>query len=102
MEEVRGKKEVVDGKITSTWARLIHRISKVDPLRCRGCGGQMKINSFITDADETRKILKHIGEETTRSPPLKPLFSTAGDHGSYFADYIPTGDEYIRNAEYIN
>ena len=32
----------------------------------------MRIIAFITDQLEVAKILKHIGEQTSRAPPLMP------------------------------
>ena len=32
----------------------------------------MQIIAFITDQLEVAKILKHIGEQTSRAPPLMP------------------------------
>ena len=32
----------------------------------------MRIIAFITDSLEVAKILEHIGEQTSRAPPLKP------------------------------
>jgi len=32
----------------------------------------MRIIAFITDQLEVAKILEHIGEQTTRAPPLMP------------------------------
>jgi len=32
----------------------------------------MRISAFITDQLEVAKILEHIGEQTSRAPPLTP------------------------------
>ena len=32
----------------------------------------MRIIAFITDSHEVAEILKHIGEQTSRAPPLMP------------------------------
>jgi len=32
----------------------------------------MRIIAFITDQIEVEKILEHIGEQTSRTPPMKP------------------------------
>jgi hypothetical protein len=44
----------------------------------------MRIIAFITDLREVVKILEHIGEQTSRAPPLMltdpvPSFSDLGD-----------------------
>ena len=59
------------------WAVLIARIYKVFPLLCPICGGQMRINAFITYSADIRQILEHIGADAeppritpARGPPL--------------------------------
>ncbi|MGK5091768.1 hypothetical protein WDW89_07085 [Deltaproteobacteria bacterium TL4] len=48
----------------------------------------MRIIAFITDYQEVKKILKHIGEETQRAPPLLPV-ATVSKLEFDFGDYIP-------------
>jgi len=48
---------------SKTWARLIAKVYEVDPLKCEGCGAQMKLIAFIKDAISITKILTHLGEE---------------------------------------
>ena len=88
VEEVKGT-----GKASSTWARLIRKIFEVDVLCCKKCGGEMKIIAFISKHSETRKILKHIKEETVRPPPLVPSFFRAPPQDSRSADYGPLEDD---------
>ncbi|MGH8848541.1 MAG: transposase, partial [Polaromonas sp.] len=59
------------------WAVLIARIYEVFPLVCPLCAGQMRIIAFITEGQEVRKILEHIGVDAyppritpARGPPL--------------------------------
>lgn len=59
------------------WAVLLARIYEVFPLICPICAGQMRIIAFITDGAEVRKILEHIGVQSSapritpaRGPPL--------------------------------
>lgn len=56
---------------------LLARIYEVFPLICPICAGQMRIIAFITDGAEVRKILEHIGVQSSapritpaRGPPL--------------------------------
>jgi hypothetical protein len=49
----------------SLWAMLIARIYDVFPLVCPQCGGELKIVSFLTDADPIQHILIYIGEPAT-------------------------------------
>jgi Zn finger protein HypA/HybF involved in hydrogenase expression len=56
------------------WRECIKKVWEVDPLSCPKCGSEMKIISFINEADVIRKILEHLGlwEEKTafeRAPP---------------------------------
>jgi hypothetical protein len=58
------------------WVKLIARIYEVFPLLCLHCGGKMRLIVFINDGAEIRKILDHIGIESTqpkiskaRAPP---------------------------------
>ncbi len=51
--------------------RLIQKVFEFDPLQCPVCGTEMRIIAFINDYREVRKILKHIGAETIRPPPLE-------------------------------
>ena len=48
---------------SKTWARLIAKVYEVDPLKCEGCGAEMKLIAFIKDAISITKILTHLGEE---------------------------------------
>jgi hypothetical protein len=55
-----------------TWAQLLARVYGVDALRCRRCGGRMRIISFITDPEVVEKILRHVGRWDAgrgRDPP---------------------------------
>ena len=56
----------------NSWAKWIRKIYETDPLTCSECGEPMRIIAFITDSREVSKILEHIGEQTSRAPPLMP------------------------------
>jgi len=64
---INGKTGTVEGQMTSTWARLIHKIYDLNHLKCDKCGGEMRFIAFIIRVEETKKILEHIGEATTFS-----------------------------------
>ena len=96
VEEKKGK-----GKASSTWARLIQKIFEIGALICPKCGKEMELIAFITDFKETKKILKHIGEETQRAPPLSPVTVSAHEQDSWYGDYIPPDDVYFHDDEYI-
>ena len=75
----------------ANWARLVHKIFEVDPWLCPNCGKELdrqpgEIIAFITSHQEIKKILKHIGEETQRAPPLLPSIP------SYEEDSYDWGD----------
>jgi hypothetical protein len=45
--------------LRKSWARLIQKIYKADPLVCPKCQGSMRIISFIEDPSVIRDILNH-------------------------------------------
>ena len=56
------------------WRECIKKVWEIDPLSCPKCGSEMKIISFINEAEAISKILEHLGlwEEKTpleRAPP---------------------------------
>ena len=65
------------------------RIFDTDPLICTECGEPMRIIAFITDQLEVAKILEHIGEQTSRPPPLMPT-----DPVPSFCDFGDTNFQY--------
>jgi len=65
------------------------RIFDTDPLICTECGEPMRIIAFITDQLEVAKILEHIGEQTSRAPPLMPT-----DPVPSFCDFGDTNFQY--------
>ncbi len=93
-------KAAAGGKSSSTWARLIHRIFEVDPLRCRKCGAEIRIMAFVTDFRQVRKILEHIGERTLRPPPLTAKTSPPGLSRVEAVDTIPDVDAYVQDPIY--
>jgi hypothetical protein len=44
-------------KCRMTWAALIKCVYEVDPLKCPGCGGEMRIVSFIEQEFVVEKIV---------------------------------------------
>ena len=48
-----------------------------------------KIIAFITSHQEIKKILKHIGEETERAPPLPSITSYAPEDSYDFGEDFP-------------
>ena len=77
------------------------KIFEIGPLVCPKCGKEMKLVAFITDFKETQKILKHIGEETQRAPPLSPTIISANEPDTWYGDYIPSEDVYFHSGEYV-
>ncbi len=57
---------------------FLARIYEVFPLRCPGCGAEMRILAFLTAAEPVETILRHLGLPTT-PPPLSPA---RGDRGA--------------------
>jgi hypothetical protein len=56
-----------------SWARLIARIYEVDPLRCRHCGGAMRLIAFIIESAMIVRLLDHLGEPSRalRRAPIR-------------------------------
>ena len=54
------------------WAELLRKVFEVDPLKCPGCDGEMRIISFITKQNVIDQILSHIQARGTaaRAPPV--------------------------------
>ena len=96
IEKVKGT-----AKASATWARLIHKIFDVDPLLCPNCGKEMRIIAFITNYQEVKKILKHIGEETQRPPPLASI-SPSDDPNDYYEDYMPPDEVYFADEQWVS
>ena len=69
---------------------------------CIKCGGNMRIVAFITDYQRSKSILKHIGEETIRSPPLRVKTPTTNIPDTVFWDSIPPVESYFHNPGYAN
>ena len=62
-----------------SWARLIARIYEVDPLRCRHCGGTMRLIAFIVEPAAIMRILESNvpkssdpGHARLREPAARP------------------------------
>ncbi len=97
METIKGK-----AKASANWARLIHKIFEVDPLLCPNCGKEMKIIAFITNHQEIKKILNHIGEETQRAPPLLPSIPNYEAQDSYDWGDFPPDEAYFVDEEWVS
>ena len=104
METIKGK-----AKTSASWARLIHKIFEVDPLLCPNCGKEMKNIArqallFITSHQEIKKILKHIGEETQRAPPLLPSIPSYEEDSYDWGDFplggTPSDEAYFCDAQW--
>ena len=68
------KKIKGEAKTSASWVRLIHKIFEGDPLLCLNCGKAMKNIArqallFITNHQEVKKMLKHIGAECRPEEP---------------------------------
>ena len=68
------------------------------------CGKEMKNIArqallFITSHQEIKKILKHIGEETERAPPLPSIASYASEDSYDWGDF-PPDEAYFCDAEW--
>jgi hypothetical protein len=50
------------------WARLIQKISNVNPMICPKCASEMKVVAFIFDKSSIRKIFDHLNKKS-KGPP---------------------------------
>jgi hypothetical protein len=62
------------------WAKLMARVGEEFPLECPGCGGDIRLITFITDPGPIRKILAHLGEPL-EPPPVSPSRGPPADWG---------------------
>ncbi|NCZ96979.1 hypothetical protein EBZ02_07500 [bacterium] len=62
------------------WAKLMARVGEEFPLLCPGCGGDIRLISFITEPGPIRKILAHLGEPL-EPPPISPARGPPTDWG---------------------
>jgi len=53
------------------WAKLMARVGEEFPLQCPGCGGDIRLISFITEPGPIRRILTHLGDPL-EPPPVSP------------------------------
>ncbi len=51
------------------WAELLRKVFALDVLACPECGGRLQIIAFIAQPKVARRILKHLGFDST-GPPL--------------------------------
>ena len=65
-----------------SWAELMKRVFLLDVLRCKHCGGQLKILAAIHHPDIAEKILDSLGLPS-RAPPLAPAIP-----GRQFSDRL--------------
>ena len=71
-----------------TWARLIARVYGANALKCRRCGGTMRIISVITDPEAVEKILRHAGLwGRSRGPPASGGASGGGERRVVVDEY---------------
>jgi hypothetical protein len=53
------------------WAELLAKVYEIDVLACTACGGRMKLIAFIAEPTVAKRILDHLGLDST-GPPLAP------------------------------
>jgi hypothetical protein len=61
------------------WASLLRRTFSEDILTCNKCGGPRRIIAFIEEPAVVRKILDHLGLQTTGPPRAPPRPSPQAD-----------------------
>ncbi len=53
------------------WAELLAKVYEIDVLACPECGGRMELIAFIAEPTVAKRILDHLGLDST-GPPLAP------------------------------
>ena len=55
------------------WSELLHRVFRIDILRCQPCGGRVRVLACITEPAVVRHILDHLGlpSEPVRAAPAR-------------------------------
>jgi hypothetical protein len=59
------------------WAELLRKVFEVDPLKCPGCGGGMRIISFITRQNLIDQIQSRTSQGNSRARSARPSCSSA-------------------------
>lgn len=54
------------------WAELLRKVFALDVLACPGCTGRMQLIAFIAEATVARRILDHLGLDSTGPPLVRP------------------------------
>jgi hypothetical protein len=53
------------------WADLLEKVFAVDVLACPECGGRLRLIAFIAEARVARRILDHLGLDSTGPPTAR-------------------------------
>ena len=75
-------------RVRSTWARLIHKVYEVDPLKCPKCKGPMRVIALIDDKAVIRKILRHLGLWAPQQTPRTQIGPPAHDPPGQFTPVL--------------
>jgi hypothetical protein len=62
------------------WANLMAAVAEQFPLESPGCGGDIRLISFITEPRPIRKVLNHLSE-TLEPRPISPALGPPADWG---------------------
>ena len=54
------------------WAELLAKVYEIDVLACPECGGRMKLIAFIAEPTVAKRILDHLGLDSTGPPLARP------------------------------
>ena len=68
------------------WAALLRKVFDVDVLACPECGGRLRLLAFIAEPTVARKILDHLGLDST-GPPTAPRRSERAEQVDPAPDY---------------
>jgi hypothetical protein len=66
--EAQGQKK----RCPPSWARLIHKVYQADPLKCRSCGGKLRVVAYVSDPIAVRRIMQELGLSPEQKPKPPP------------------------------
>ena len=76
------------------WAELLRKVFSLDVLCCPQCGGRMELIAFIAEARVAKRILDHLGLQSTGPPVARsPALDEALAPGPEYGGADPTYDE---------
>jgi hypothetical protein len=74
------------------WAELLKKVFALDVLACPECAGRMQLIAFIAEATVARRVLDHLGLDSTGPPLVRP--QTQPEQPDFEPDYAAADATY--------